>query len=445
MNGNILNLHRNGNTDSSNTAIDRLQYSYSGNKLLSVTDTITWNPNVGDFRDGNTSGDDYIYWTDGSLKSDANKGISLIEYDSFLKKVKQVTYGNGNWIKWFYDGQGGLLKRENSSGTEWTYAGNVQFKNDTLYQIGFSGGRVLLDSSANFNYRFEYRDIWNNLRLEYTAEDSIVTIKQISDYVPLGFEFNQMICVKNNHFKYKNKERISDFSLGVDFFKFRVSDPVIGRFWQIDPLGEQFAYNSVYAFQENKFGRGVELEGAELREFGNWIDKKLGEFLSYTDVDDATVITTHFTRDGAAIHADGTPATSFDKKAAVVGAALPFMSGAAAGKLLKKVVSTLENGEKTATSSRAARREAMRDAGIPTSQQPVSQSKNKSGREYTYEVPKEGGGKQTKSVQEQTKDRSHQGQPHWEAGNTKADRDGNPRMNDYGRPKLDNNKSKVNY
>jgi len=43
-----------------------------------------------------------------------------------------------------------------------------------------------------------------------------------------------------------------------------VSDPATGRFWQIDPLAEDFMYNSTYAFQENKMGMGVELEGREL-------------------------------------------------------------------------------------------------------------------------------------------------------------------------------------
>lgn len=94
--------------------------------------------------------------------------------------------------------------------------------------------------------------------------------------------------------------------------------------------------------------------------------------------------------------------------------------------------------------SRAARREVMRKEGIPTSQQPKSQSKNSSGREYTFETPKKGGGTQTKSVQQQTMDRSHQGQNHWEAGKVKTD-NGATRMNNYGRPKLDNQKSKVDY
>lgn len=32
----------------------------------------------------------------------------------------------------------------------------------------------------------------------------------------------------------------------------------------IDPLAEKYPYNSTYAFQENKMGMGVELEGLEL-------------------------------------------------------------------------------------------------------------------------------------------------------------------------------------
>lgn len=92
-------------------------------------------------------------------------------------------------------------------------------------------------------------------------------------------------------------------------------------------------------------------------------------------------------------------------------------------------------GEKTKETSRAARRESMRDEGIPTSQQPDSQSENASGREYRYG---------DKSVQQQTKDADHPS--HWEAGTVKKDpRTGEVRKNNYGRPKLDNDKSKVYY
>lgn len=88
----------------------------------------------------------------------------------------------------------------------------------------------------------------------------------------------------------------------------------------------------------------------------------------------------------------------------------------------------------------------MRQASIPTSQQPVSQSKNASGREYRYEVPQTGGGTVQATVQQQTMDSSHLDDPHWAAGKVKVDPfSGAVRMNDYGRPKIDNPKGKASY
>lgn len=87
----------------------------------------------------------------------------------------------------------------------------------------------------------------------------------------------------------------------------------------------------------------------------------------------------------------------------------------------------------------------MRNANIPTSQQPISQSKNESGWEYIYETLGPKGEKDIKSVQQQTLDRSHKEQPHWEAGNVKKDNWGNPLFNRYGRTKLKSKKSKVYY
>jgi len=85
----------------------------------------------------------------------------------------------------------------------------------------------------------------------------------------------------------------------------------------------------------------------------------------------------------------------------------------------------------------------MREQGIPTTQQPLSQSQNMSGKSYEYKVPKSGGGSQIKAVQQQTMDVSHPNQGHWEAGSVKTDPiSGQVRMNQYGRPKLTNDKSK---
>jgi RHS repeat-associated protein len=108
---------------------------------------------------------------------------------------------------------------------------------------------------------------------------------------------------------------------------------------------------------------------------------------------------------------------------------------------LRDLILTVDNNQ----GSNGARRQVMREQGIPTSQTPSSQSINESGREYQYQVPKAGGGTEIISVQQQTLDRSHPGQGHWEAGRVKLDDAGNPRMNRYNRPQLRNSKSKVDY
>ena len=66
-----------------------------------------------------------------------------------------------------------------------------------------------------------------------------------------------------NKYKFQGQEFNDD--LGVDFyeFKFRQHDPQIGRFTQVDPLSDKFAYNSTYAFSENQVTSSIELEGLE--------------------------------------------------------------------------------------------------------------------------------------------------------------------------------------
>ena len=105
-----------------------------------------------------------------------------------------------------------------------------------------------------------------------------------------------------------------------------------------------------------------------------------------------------------------------------------------------------EGAVPSAPSMGAAQRQAMQDQGIPTSQQPATQTNTPAGRQYTYEVPAEGGNTQTKIVQRNNgTDSSHPGQPHVEAGSPKpGDANHPPPTDSIGRPRLDSNKSKVN-
>ena len=90
-----------------------------------------------------------------------------------------------------------------------------------------------------------------------------------TNYYPFGMVhkgYNELVTSSSlgENWKYQGQERNYDLGLNTDQWKYRISDPSIGRFWQIDPLAEDYVYNATYAFQENKLGLGIELEGLEL-------------------------------------------------------------------------------------------------------------------------------------------------------------------------------------
>jgi len=66
-----------------------------------------------------------------------------------------------------------------------------------------------------------------------------------------------------NRKKFVGQELDSELDLNLYSFRYRNHDPQIGRFIQIDPLAAQYAYNSTYAYAENKPINGIDLEGLE--------------------------------------------------------------------------------------------------------------------------------------------------------------------------------------
>jgi RHS repeat-associated protein len=68
-----------------------------------------------------------------------------------------------------------------------------------------------------------------------------------------------------NRYNFQGQEK----QVGSDYvqFKWRLHDPATGRFLSVDPLAENFHFNSTYAFAENRVINGVELEGLEWENF----------------------------------------------------------------------------------------------------------------------------------------------------------------------------------
>jgi RHS repeat-associated protein len=85
-------------------------------------------------------------------------------------------------------------------------------------------------------------------------------------YYPFGMPMpSRNQSTENYRYGYQNQEKDDEIkgegnSLN---YEYRMHDPRLGRFFARDPLAAKYAYNSPYAFSENRVIDGVELEGLE--------------------------------------------------------------------------------------------------------------------------------------------------------------------------------------
>ena len=262
-------------------------------------------------------------------------------------------------------------------------------------------------------------------------------------YMPYGEPFvNERTSSYEERFTFTGKER--DSETGYGYFGARYYDSDLMTGWlSVDPMADKYPNISPYAYCGWNPIRLVDPDGE--------VPVK------------AFVITAKFVKKAYNIYkktgkltANSLKKVGLDQFIDIVDDINTIFSGeASAFEQIEAAVDLLvgtdlnkrrSNEVQTVITSRAARKEVMRKEGIPTSQQPKSQSKNQSGREYSYEIIDSYGTTSINSVQQQTKDVSHKDSPHWEAGSVKVyPKTKQIRTNSYGRPALENNKSKVNY
>lgn len=278
-NGNILSLSRNGHTNENATSfgvMDNLVYTYdTGNKLTKVLDN--GHDDYG-FTDGVNQTIEYTYDDNGNMLTDANKGITAITYNHLnLPTQVAITNAEGSGtINYVYDAIGTKQRKIVEDGATHTtdYAGNYVYENNILQFFNTPEGYVEPDTNNNYNYVYQYKDHLGNIRLSYADDnnDEVITateIREENNYYPFGLQhkgYNNVSTSTNIALKYKQyqgQEFTEDLGLNTHEWKYRMSDPSIGRFWQIDPLAEDYVYNGTYNFSENRVIDSAELEGLE--------------------------------------------------------------------------------------------------------------------------------------------------------------------------------------
>jgi len=288
-NGNITALQRSGAVLDINSSqvidvdiIDKLDYHYQpkSNKLLSVGDVA----HTEGFKDGNQNGDDYTYDVNGNLTRDKNKGITEITYNH-LNLPEKIVFGNAgqmansNKINYIYTANGTKLEKEvtqlngNTTQTTTQYAAGMIYKDGDLEFFPQPEGYVQPDANSGYEYVYQYKDHLGNIRLSYSDSDgngsinASTEIVEENNYYPFGLQhkgYNNVVNGTENNYKtFQGQEIHKELGLNWIEFKYRNYDPAIGRFFNVDPLAEDYVYNGPYNFAENRVIDGIELEGLE--------------------------------------------------------------------------------------------------------------------------------------------------------------------------------------
>ncbi len=162
-NGNIKRLYRSGDE---RVTIDYLNYAYSGNQLLSVTDN---SRNSEGFTDGNTYGFDYLYDSNGNMTRDENKHIN-VQYNHLNLPIEVYKGQRMKTLRYTYDASGTKHKKvyygQGVRPQTTTYTPLAVYKNDSLEFVHTPEG-YFEQKNGRFIHTYQYKDHLGNNRLSY--------------------------------------------------------------------------------------------------------------------------------------------------------------------------------------------------------------------------------------------------------------------------------------
>lgn len=290
-NGNILSLQR----TAAGTIVDDLSYSYSGNRLASLTENIRAVPEGDVYGGGSQATMGYSYDSNGNLLEDERRGL-LFGYNGL--GLLETVSGTGGSLqaryRWLADGTK-LGVRDGSGENGYDYAGSFVYRvsggERELEGVLWEGGVIRLDSTGKQVPRYFIRDHLGSVRV--VVENGVVVER--NDYYPFGARHERGDYVESdNRYKYNGKEEQLTGGLGWLDYGARMYDAGIGRWWSVDPLGEEYAHLSPYNYCSNIPNLLVDPTGSYLT---HYVDENYNVLLQTDDGSDDVVMVPNFRMD----------------------------------------------------------------------------------------------------------------------------------------------------
>ncbi len=302
-NGAIERLQRRGRKqDGEYGKIDNLNIQLDGNRIAKVTDDaepVSYSGAI-DFVDGANLSVEYTYDGNGNLTSDANKGISLIEYDD-MNMPRRIQFTNGNVTEYVYTTDGQKLRTihytastQQRNSTDYLLGGLLTRKNGTLDKYLFDGGYCSFSNTNTPTCHYYNRDHLGNIR-EVISQTG--AIEQVTHYYPFGAPYSDSSITNPDlqPYKYNAKEFDTTHKLFTYDYGARQYDPLLIVWHGVDPLCEKEYATGVNVYCRNNPVKLIDSDGKDVIIW--YIDKKGNDVYFRFDGTQSRIPNVNFVKD----------------------------------------------------------------------------------------------------------------------------------------------------
>ncbi|HLN54275.1 MAG TPA: RHS repeat-associated core domain-containing protein, partial [Lentimicrobium sp.] len=150
------------------------------------------------------------------------------------------------------------------------FIGNFVYIDGVLEWNTFDEGRVVYPSTGVCFFENHVKDHLGNVRVTYSKNGTIANARDVYAYYPFGMGINSLtatyVTLREAKNEYLYNGKMYQDELGLNWYDYgaRFYDPVVARWWSVDPLGEKYRKLSLYNFCINNPIRFIDPDGNEI-------------------------------------------------------------------------------------------------------------------------------------------------------------------------------------